>query len=134
MSADCLVTSNTRWWTDAEFLSNPEFPENFQSVDSDLDYLTENEKETIVLERKKFLRLRAVMRLFLLTEDDSGALDNLLEHSNNYFKVNRILSYIFRFISNCRNKVKRPEPLTVEEIRNAENKLIQHAQISLFES
>ncbi|GBM14833.1 hypothetical protein AVEN_186861-1, partial [Araneus ventricosus] len=37
------------------------------------------------------------------------------------------------FISNCRNKVKRPEPLTVEEIRNAENKLIQHAQLSLFD-
>ncbi|GBL84606.1 hypothetical protein AVEN_191071-1 [Araneus ventricosus] len=85
VSADCLVTSNTRWWTGAEFLSDPKFPENFQSVDSDLDYLTENEKETIV------------------------------------------------FISNCRNKVKRPEPLTVEEIRNTENKLIQHAQISLFD-
>ncbi|GBM78855.1 hypothetical protein AVEN_157814-1 [Araneus ventricosus] len=53
VSVDCLVTSNTRWWTGAEFLSDPEFPENFQSVDSDLDYLTETEKETIVLERKK---------------------------------------------------------------------------------
>ncbi|GBN05263.1 hypothetical protein AVEN_116391-1 [Araneus ventricosus] len=63
MSADLLVTSNTRWWTGAEFLSDPEFPENFESVDSDLDYLTENERETIELERKKFLKLRAVMRL-----------------------------------------------------------------------
>ncbi|GBM45771.1 hypothetical protein AVEN_208090-1 [Araneus ventricosus] len=100
MSADCPVTSNTRWW----FLSDPEFPENFQSVDSDLDYLTENERETIVLERKT----NSENETLLLTEDDSGVLDKLLEHSNNYFKVNRILSYIFRFISNCRNRVKRP--------------------------
>ncbi|GBM43421.1 hypothetical protein AVEN_18595-1 [Araneus ventricosus] len=133
MSADCLVTSNTRWWTGAEFLSDPEFPENFQSVDSDLDYLTENERETIVLERKKIPETESSNETVLLTEDNSGVLDKLLEHSNNYFKVNRILSYIFRFISNCRNKVKRPEPLTVEEIRSAENKLIQHAQISLFD-
>ncbi|GBO22148.1 hypothetical protein AVEN_107480-1 [Araneus ventricosus] len=98
-------------------------------------HCAENERETIVLERKKIPETESSIETFLLTEDDSGVLDKLLEHSNNYFKVNRILSYIFRFISNCRNKVKRPEPLTVcvEEIRNAENKMIQHAQISLFD-
>ncbi|GBN91094.1 hypothetical protein AVEN_184553-1 [Araneus ventricosus] len=133
ISADCIVTSNTRWWTGAGFLSDPEFPENFQSIDSDLDYLTENERETVVLERKTNPETESSSETVLLSEDDSGFLDKLLDHSNNYFEVNRILSYISRFISNCRKKIKRPEPLTVEEIRNAENKLIQHAQISLFD-
>ncbi|GFW06828.1 integrase catalytic domain-containing protein [Trichonephila clavipes] len=52
LSADCLV-SNSRWWTGAEFLSDSEFPKNFQQVVSELDYLTEHEKETVVQERKK---------------------------------------------------------------------------------
>ncbi|GFX65918.1 integrase catalytic domain-containing protein [Trichonephila clavipes] len=52
LSADCLV-SNSRWWTGAEFLSDSEFPKNFQQVVPELDYLTEHEKETVVQERKK---------------------------------------------------------------------------------
>ncbi|GFX64854.1 DUF1758 domain-containing protein [Trichonephila clavipes] len=52
LSADCLV-SNSRWWTGAEFLSDSEFPKNFQLVVPELDYLTEHEKETVVQERKK---------------------------------------------------------------------------------
>ncbi|GFS94739.1 integrase catalytic domain-containing protein [Trichonephila clavipes] len=52
LSADCLV-SNSRWWTGAEFLSDSEFPKNFQQVVPELDYLTEHEKENVVQERKK---------------------------------------------------------------------------------
>ncbi|GFW10126.1 integrase catalytic domain-containing protein [Trichonephila clavipes] len=52
LSADCLV-SNSGWWTGAEFLSDSEFPKNFQQVVPELDYLTEHEKETVVQERKK---------------------------------------------------------------------------------
>ncbi|GFX16486.1 integrase catalytic domain-containing protein [Trichonephila clavipes] len=37
----------------AEFLSDSEFPKNFQQVVPELDYLTEHEKETVVQERKK---------------------------------------------------------------------------------
>ncbi|GFX86028.1 integrase catalytic domain-containing protein [Trichonephila clavipes] len=63
LSADCLV-SNSRWWTGAEFLSDSEFPKNFQQVVPELDYLTKHEKETVVQERKKFLKLTEVKRLF----------------------------------------------------------------------
>ncbi|GFX38393.1 integrase catalytic domain-containing protein [Trichonephila clavipes] len=52
LSADCLV-SNFRWWTGAEFLSDSEFPKNFQQVVPEKDYLIEHEKETVVQERKK---------------------------------------------------------------------------------
>ncbi|GFT00462.1 integrase catalytic domain-containing protein [Trichonephila clavipes] len=54
LSADCLV-SNSRWWTGAEFLSDSEFPKNFQQVVPELDYLTEHEKETVVQEMKKIV-------------------------------------------------------------------------------
>ncbi|GFX32200.1 integrase catalytic domain-containing protein [Trichonephila clavipes] len=132
LSADCLV-SNSRWWTGAEFLSDSEFPKNFQQVVPELDYLTEHEKETVVQERKKLPEADRSEETVLLNSDSSSILDELLELSNNYFKVINILSYIFRFNHNCRNKSKRVGPLTVAEFKESEIKLIKHAQRSLFD-
>ncbi|GFW14063.1 integrase catalytic domain-containing protein [Trichonephila clavipes] len=132
LSADCLV-SNSRWWTGAEFLSNSEFPKNFQQVVPELDYLTEHEKETVVQERKKLPEADRSEETVLLNSDSSSILDELLELSNNYFKVINILSYIFRFNYNCRNKSKKVGPLTVAEFKESEIKLINHAQRSLFD-
>ncbi|GFX40303.1 integrase catalytic domain-containing protein [Trichonephila clavipes] len=91
LSADCLV-SNSRWWTGAEFLSNSEFPKNFQQVVPELDYLTKHEKETVVQERKKLPEADRSEETVLLNSDSSSILDELLELSNNYFKVINILS------------------------------------------
>ncbi|GFU61550.1 integrase catalytic domain-containing protein [Trichonephila clavipes] len=89
LRADCLV-SNSRWWTSAEFLSDSEFPKNFQQVVPELDYLTEHEKE--VQERKKLLEADRSEETVLLNSDSSSILDELLELSNNYFKVEGILN------------------------------------------
>ncbi|GFV92391.1 integrase catalytic domain-containing protein [Trichonephila clavipes] len=132
LSADCLV-SNSRWWTGAEFLSDSEFPKYFQQVVPELDYLTEHEKETVVQERKKLPEADRSEEIVLLNNDSSSILDELLELSNNYFKVINILSYIFRFNYNCRNKSKKVGPLTVAEFKESEIKLIKHAQRSLFD-
>ncbi|GFV90204.1 integrase catalytic domain-containing protein [Trichonephila clavipes] len=132
LSANCLV-SNSRWWTGAEFLSNSEFSKNFQQVVPELDYLTEHEKETVVQERKKLLEADRSEESVLLNSDSSSILDELLELSNNYFKVINILSYIFRFNYNCRNKSKKVGPLAVAEFKESEIKLIKHAQRSLFD-
>ncbi|GFV40660.1 integrase catalytic domain-containing protein [Trichonephila clavipes] len=132
LSADCLV-SNSRWWTGAEFLSDSEFPKNFQQVVPELDYLTEHEKETVVQERKKLPESDRSEETVLLNSDSSSILDELLELSNNYFKVINILSYIFRFNYNCRNKSKKVGPLIVAEFKESEIKLIKHAQRSLFD-
>ncbi|GFU82355.1 integrase catalytic domain-containing protein [Trichonephila clavipes] len=102
LSADCLL-SNSRWWTGAEFLSDSEFPKNFQQVVLELDYLTEHEKETVVQERKK------------LPEADRSEETVLL------------------FNYNCRNKSKKVGPLTVAEFKESEIKLIKRAQRSLFD-
>ncbi|GFU47967.1 integrase catalytic domain-containing protein [Trichonephila clavipes] len=132
LSADCLV-SNSRWWTGAEFLSDSEFPKNFQQVVPELDYLTEHEKETDVQERKKLPEADRSEETVLLNSDSSNILDEILELSNNYFKVINILSYIFRVNYNCRNKSKKVGPLTVAEFKESEIKLIKHAQRSLFD-
>ncbi|GFY34122.1 integrase catalytic domain-containing protein [Trichonephila clavipes] len=120
------------WIKGAEFLSDSEFPKNFQQVVPELDYLTEHEKETVVQERKKLPEADRIEETVLLNSDSSSILDELLELSNNYFKVVNILSYIFRFNYNCRNKSKKVGPLTVAEFKESEIKLIKHAQRSLF--
>ncbi|GFU70830.1 integrase catalytic domain-containing protein [Trichonephila clavipes] len=121
------------WWTGAEFLSDSEFPKNFQQVVPELDYLTEHEKETVVQERKKLPEADRREETVLLNSDSSSILDELLELSNNYFKVINILSYIFRFNYNCRNKSKEVGSRTVAEFKEQEIKLIKHAQRSLFD-
>ncbi|GFV22577.1 integrase catalytic domain-containing protein [Trichonephila clavipes] len=132
LSADCLV-SNSRWWTGAEFLSDSEFPKNFQQVVPVLDYLTEHEKENVVQKRKKLPEADKSEETVLPNSDSSSILDELLKLSNNYFKVINILSYIFRFNYNCRNKSKKFGPLTVAEFKESEIKLIKHAQKFLFD-
>ncbi|GFS79030.1 DUF1758 domain-containing protein [Trichonephila clavipes] len=98
-----------------------------------VDYLTEHEKETVVQERKKLPEAEESEETVLLNSDSSSILNELLELSNNYFKVINILSYIFRFNYNCRNKFKKFGPLTVAEFKESEIKLIKHAQRSLFD-
>ncbi|GFV38495.1 integrase catalytic domain-containing protein [Trichonephila clavipes] len=120
LSADCLV-SNSRWWTGAEFLSDSEFPKNFQLVVPELYYLTEHEKETVVQERKKLPKADRSEETVLLNSDSSSILDEILELSNNYFKVINILSFIFRFNYNCRNKSKKVGPLNCSRLQGVRN-------------
>ncbi|GFY33150.1 integrase catalytic domain-containing protein [Trichonephila clavipes] len=46
LSADCLV-SNSRWWTGAEFMSDSEFPENFQQVVPEFNYNCRNTSKKV---------------------------------------------------------------------------------------
>ncbi|GFR18834.1 DUF1758 domain-containing protein [Trichonephila clavata] len=64
---------------------------------------------------------------------DPNCLDDLLKCSNNYTKLLHILSYIFRFIKNCRNpSVKRSGKLHYSEVNEAELWLIKNLQTSAF--
>ncbi|GFX38479.1 integrase catalytic domain-containing protein [Trichonephila clavipes] len=51
-----------------------------------------------------------------------------MDLSNNYFKIIHIVSYIYRFIENCRSKVKRGDLLTTSEVNDAETWLIKQDQ------
>ncbi|GFX36750.1 integrase catalytic domain-containing protein [Trichonephila clavipes] len=116
----------------ADFLSRGLSADCLQVV-PELDYLTEHEKETVVQERKKLPEADRSEETVLLNSDSSSILDELLELSNNYFKVINILSYIFRFNYNCWNKSKKVGPLTVAEFKESVIKLIKYAQRSLFD-
>ncbi|GFX32636.1 integrase catalytic domain-containing protein [Trichonephila clavipes] len=51
-----------------------------------------------------------------------------MDLSNNYFKITHIVSYIYRFLHNCRSKVKKRGPLTTSEVNDAETWLIKQDQ------
>ncbi|GFX73856.1 integrase catalytic domain-containing protein [Trichonephila clavipes] len=51
----------------------------------------------------------------LLNSKNFDFFNHLMDLSNNYFKIIHIVSYIYRFIENCRSKVKKRGPLTTSE-------------------
>ncbi|GFQ85426.1 hypothetical protein TNCT_17161 [Trichonephila clavata] len=86
-------------------------------ITSDKDYLKELKPPTDVL----------------LTSCKFFLIDDLLKCSNNYTKLLHILSYIFRFIKNCRNpSVKRSGQLHYSEVNEAELWLIKNLQTTAF--
>ncbi|GFX42823.1 integrase catalytic domain-containing protein [Trichonephila clavipes] len=61
----------------------------------------------------------------LLSSKNFDFFNHLMDLSNNYFKIIHIVSYIYRFIDNCRSKVKKKGPLTTSEVNDAETWLIK---------
>ncbi|GFU54342.1 integrase catalytic domain-containing protein [Trichonephila clavipes] len=51
----------------------------------------------------------------LLNSKNFAFFHHLMDLSNNYFKIIHIVSYFYRFIENCRSKVKKRGPLTTSE-------------------
>ncbi|GFQ80404.1 uncharacterized protein TNCT_568481 [Trichonephila clavata] len=69
----------------------------------------------------------------LLTSCKFSLIDDLLKCSDNYTKLLHILSYIFRFIKNCRNaSVKSSGQLDYSEVNEAELWFIKNLQASAF--
>ncbi|XP_035230675.1 uncharacterized protein LOC118202610 [Stegodyphus dumicola] len=58
--------------------------------------------------------------------------DNLLNISNNFHKLIRILAFIFRFCRRCKSPKTHTGELTSEEYERAENYLIKHLQVKYF--
>lgn len=67
--------------------------------------------------------------------DSNVIIDHVLSISNNYTKILRILSYVFRFVDNLRRPLeKRFGHVSMEEMRNAELYLVREIQkIEFFE-
>ncbi|GFT43604.1 uncharacterized protein TNCV_3362381 [Trichonephila clavipes] len=64
----------------------------------------------------------------LLNSKNFDFFNHLMDLSNNYFKIIHIVSYIYRFLHNCRSKVKKRGPLTTSEVNDAETWLIKQDQ------
>ncbi|GBN15570.1 hypothetical protein AVEN_55008-1 [Araneus ventricosus] len=76
--------------------------------------------------------LKTIPKLTLKLNIDSNFIDNLLDLTNNFHKLIRILAFIFRFITNCKSGVKQRDSLTLEEYGKAEIFLINHFQARYF--
>ncbi|GFX06250.1 integrase catalytic domain-containing protein [Trichonephila clavipes] len=64
----------------------------------------------------------------LLNSKNFDFFNHLMDLSNSYFKIIHIVSYIYRFIENCRSKVKKRGLLTTSEVNDAETWLIKQDQ------
>ncbi|XP_054709017.1 uncharacterized protein LOC129218719 [Uloborus diversus] len=74
-----------------------------------------------------FSKLKDTLETVLIaTEND--LLVNFLNLSNNYRKSINVISYILRFIYNCKNEMKKVEPFTADEVTASELKLLSFVQ------
>ncbi|GFY35658.1 integrase catalytic domain-containing protein [Trichonephila clavipes] len=60
------------------------------------------------------------LETLLLNSKNFDFFNHLMDLCNNYFKIRHIVSYIYRFIENCRSKAKKRGPLTTSEVNDAE--------------
>ncbi|GFX24718.1 integrase catalytic domain-containing protein [Trichonephila clavipes] len=98
-----LLPEESLWWHGPELLqstySTTVIAEPTQRDDFDCELrVSERTLETSLLNSKNF-----------------DFFNHLMDLSNNYFKIIHIVSYIYRFIENCRSKVKKRGPLTTSE-------------------
>ncbi|GFV45767.1 integrase catalytic domain-containing protein [Trichonephila clavipes] len=115
ISVDALTT-NSKWWNGSSFLRQIDFQtKGLDEAIPERVYLTEmrknsNPKEDISL---------------TLTVTKNNFLDNIIDISNNYVKLIRVVSFLYRFIHNCRTRITKIKgPLTSQEVSRAENWLI----------
>lgn len=133
VSATSLV-NNSKWWTCADFFTEPYLDECLQPIVPQTECLTPNEKELCLFESKSTVDNDDCFdRTMLISQTENSTLfDELLDSSNSYYKIINVLSYVCRFIFNCRNKNKRVGPLNPEEVRYAEEEIVRHEQKALF--
>ncbi|GFU12921.1 integrase catalytic domain-containing protein [Trichonephila clavipes] len=112
ISVDALTT-NSKWWNGSSFLRQIDFQtKGLDEAIPERVYLTEmrknsNPKEDISL---------------TLTVTKNNFLENIIGISNNYVKLIRVLSFLYRFIHNCRTRITKIKgPLTSQEVSHAEN-------------
>ncbi|GFU09137.1 pro-Pol polyprotein [Trichonephila clavipes] len=115
ISVDALTT-NSKWWNGSSFLRQIDFQtKGLDEAIPERVYLTEmrknsNPKEDISL---------------TLTVTKNNFLENIIDISNNYVKLIRVVSFLYRFIHNCRTRITKIKgPLTSQEVSHAENWLI----------
>ncbi|GBM18026.1 hypothetical protein AVEN_238413-1 [Araneus ventricosus] len=121
LKAESLL-HNEGWWNGPSVLQSDELPETVcECSDPDEDYLPE-------------LKSKNSKNDFVLTLNSSKTFfDYIVNRSNRILTVVRILSFLFRFISNCRNpESKRKGPLASEELSEAEHYLIKQCQFEVF--
>ncbi|GFT29605.1 uncharacterized protein NPIL_49631 [Nephila pilipes] len=122
LSADSLL-SDDKWWNVPSYL---EFDE-LSGTDSECPEL--NEEEYLPELKSKDSKENVVPTLNL----NQIIFDYLLTYNNRFLTIVRVLSFLFRFVFNCKNPGnKKKGPLTSEEMMEAEYFLLKHEQLRSF--
>ncbi|GFY20524.1 integrase catalytic domain-containing protein [Trichonephila clavipes] len=112
ISVDALTT-NSKWWNGSSFL---------RQIDSQTKGLDEAIPERVYsTEMRKNSNPKEDISL-TLTVTENNFLENIIDISNNYVKLIRVVSFLYRFIHNCRTRITKIKgPLTSQEVSHAEN-------------
>ncbi|GFX01763.1 integrase catalytic domain-containing protein [Trichonephila clavipes] len=111
------LSSLTLWWNGPQHLDIPE-----QFIDPSIT----SSDELYMLEIKKQSDISLTSIVDFNFEND------LLNITNNYMKLIRIFSYIFRFLHNVKNASCHSGSLTNEELQKSKLHLIKRIQVTVF--
>ncbi|GFU77525.1 integrase catalytic domain-containing protein [Trichonephila clavipes] len=107
------------WWNGPKFLMSNQYPQRQIPV--------------AVIKDPGELKNCSDLSNFFLDSATNSFVNNLLNLSNDYFKIIRVLSFICRFVYNCKNKEsKRIGPLDLGELKKAEQLLLKLVQKEEF--
>ncbi|GFU69754.1 integrase catalytic domain-containing protein [Trichonephila clavipes] len=107
------------WWNGPKFLMSNQYPQRQIPV--------------AVIKDPGELKNCSDFSNFFLDSATNSFVNNLLNLSNDYFKINRVLSFICRFVYNCKSKEsKRIGPLDLRELKKAEQLLLKLVQKEEF--
>ncbi|XP_042912542.1 uncharacterized protein [Parasteatoda tepidariorum] len=103
------------WFEEPNFLCNNEYPNR--------------DIPSRVIENEFSNEFKPSSDFNCFISDNSNFLDNFLEVSNNYSKLIRVLSFVYRFIDNCRSTYDTSSgSLSPDELKRAELKLVSLVQ------
>ncbi|GFY12677.1 integrase catalytic domain-containing protein [Trichonephila clavipes] len=103
------------WWNGPKFLMSNQYPQRQIPV--------------AVIKDPGELKNCSDFSNFFLDSATNSYVNNLLNLSNDYFKIIRVLGFICRFVYNCKSKEsKRIGPLDLGELKKAEQLLLKLVQ------
>ncbi|GBO46709.1 hypothetical protein AVEN_268596-1 [Araneus ventricosus] len=118
------LSESSLWWSGPEFLTHDSYPErDIPSTVIQNDFSNEL-KNSNCSDSKCFS---------VFSDGVNNFANGLIDLSNNYCKIIRILSYIYRFINNCKNKSERKKgPLESGELKVSELFVLKQVQNEHF--
>ncbi|GFW22530.1 integrase catalytic domain-containing protein [Trichonephila clavipes] len=114
------------WFNGPTFLSGDDYPNRTINCREKLDEYNSELKNCVNEQIENF---QSVLNIHV-----NDFLNDLLNLSNNYITILRVLSFIFRFVENLKGINKVAGPLTTKEFQNAETYLIKRIQEQEFSS
>ncbi|GFV36985.1 integrase catalytic domain-containing protein [Trichonephila clavipes] len=107
------------WWNGPKFLMSNQYPQRQLPV--------------AVIKDPGKLKNCSDFSSFFLDSATNSFVNNLLNLSNDYFKIIRVLSFICRFVYNCKSKESKGiGPLDLGELKKAEQLLLKLVQKEEF--